>query len=294
MRVTNRMISDRALASLSRQGEAVSHAQEQVTTGKRIVKPSDDPAGARRAVRLRDSLAQTKQYLRNIDTASAQMKAADAAFDVASDAVLRAKELAVQASNGSLTASDRAAITKEVEQLARTLVGQAATKSGTDYVFSGFRTDRAPFAEAPAGSATVSAYAGDSGSIKARIGPGVSVGINVTADVAFKPALDALAVLHADLLAGKAPSTATSSALDTGFTALSNARTDLGARENRIEQAQTGLGDLEIAATSLLSNLEDTDFAEAITELNSRQTAYEAAVKSTSKILTTSLLDYLR
>ena len=144
MRITNRMITDQALAALTAQADAIAHAQDQVTTGRRIVKPSDDPAATRSAIRLRDALAQTTQYLRNIDVADARMSAAESAFSVSSETMSRASELAVQGANGTLTAADRGTMAKEVEQLSRTLVAQAATKNGGAYVFSGFQTDVAP------------------------------------------------------------------------------------------------------------------------------------------------------
>jgi flagellar hook-associated protein 3 FlgL len=273
---------------------AVAHAQDQVVSGKRIVTPSDDPASTRSAIRLRDAMAQTTQYLRNIDVASDRMAAAEAAFSVANDAMLRAKELAVQGATASLSASDRASLAQEVEQLARSLVQQAATKSGSDYVFSGFRTDLPPYTEAPAGSAVVSLYAGDSGQMLARIGPGVTVATNVTADIAFKPALDALAQLHADLLAGTPVQQTTLTQVDTGREAVMSAWSDLGSRQNRMERTQQSLGDLQTTSTKMLSDLEDVDMAQAITDLTTRQTAYEAAIKTNARILTTTLLDYLR
>jgi flagellar hook-associated protein 3 FlgL len=294
MRITNRMLADRALAGLTAQMNAVAHAQDQTVSGKRIVTPSDDPASTRSAIRLRDAMAQTTQYLRNIDVASDKMSAAEAAFSVANDAMLRAKELAVQGATGSLSATDRASLAQEVEQLARSVVQQAAAKSGSDYVFSGFRTDQAPYAEAPAGSAVVSSYAGDGGQMLARVGPGVTVATNVTADVAFKPALDALAQLHADLLAGTPVQQTTLTQVDTGRDAVMSAWSDLGSRQNRMERTQQSLGDLQTTSTKMLSDLEDVDMAQAITDLTTRQTAYEAAIKTNAKILTTTLLDYLR
>jgi flagellar hook-associated protein 3 FlgL len=294
MRITNRMAADRSLAGLQALSQLVQHAQDQITSGRRIARPSDDPAATHAAVRLHDSLAQTNQYLRNIDAADARMSTAEAAFSVSSDVMLRAKELGVQGANGSLSPSDRQVMAKEVEALARTLVQQAGTKLGADYVFSGYQANVPPFAEAPAGSAAVSAYAGDAGQVMARIGPGVTLAVNVTADVAFKPALDALAQLHADLLAGNPVQASTLTAIDAGTAALTDARTELGASQARLAQTQQSLGDLQLVATRLLSNLEDVDVAEAVIALTSHQNAYDAAAKANGRILSTSLLDYLR
>ncbi len=294
MRITNNMMSTRSLADLVAQMEAVAHAQQQVDSGRRIVQPSDDPAGTRTAIRLRDALGQTNQYLRNIDTADTRMSAAEASLSGASDVLQRARELAVQGANGTLSAANRSAMALEVEQLARALVHQANAKSGDDYVFSGFRTDVAPFIEAPPGSAVASLYQGDAGLMQARIGPGETVATNLLGDAAFKPALDALAALHADLIGGGLVAGATISAVDAGSRAIIDAWADLGARQNRLSRTQQSLGDVLLATQKLLSNTEDVDFAAAVTELTSRQTAYEAALKTSGRILQTSLLDTLR
>lgn len=294
MRITNQMVSDRALAGMTSLYDLVQHAQDQITSGRRISQPSDDPAGTRRAIRLQETLDQTTQYSRNIDTADGRLTAADSALSGAADVMQRARELAVQGANGSLSASDRNAMASEVEQLARSMVGQAATKFGSDYVFSGFQTGTPPYAEAPAGTATVSAYAGDAGQTVVRIGPGVTIPTNVAGDATFKPALDALAQLHADLTGGDAVQASTIASIDTGQAALTDAWTEIGARQNRLDQTKTSLGDLQLTSTKLLSDLKDVDLAEAITELTSRQTAYEAAAKANGRVLSTSLLDYLK
>ena len=140
----------------------------------------------------------------------------------------------------------------------------------------------------------MSVYGGDNGRLVARVGPGVTVGINVTADIAFKPALDAIAALHADLLSGNPVQGATLAGIDGGLQGITDAWTDIGARQNRLTQTQQGLGAIQVSTQKLLSDLEDTDLAAAITELTTRETAYEAAIKTNARILSTSLLDYLR
>jgi flagellar hook-associated protein 3 FlgL len=294
MRITNRMMSERTIADLSTQLAAMARAQERLTSGKAILRPSDDPAGTRTALRLRDTLDATAQHLRNIEAASRDMAVADTARAGASEVIQRARELALQGATGSLGADDRAMLAREVEQLARTLVGHAGTTSGDRRVFSGFRTGTAPYAEAPAGSAAVSAYAGDTGAIMARIAPDVTVQVNVTADEAFGPALAALAALHADLTGGGAVQGSTLTALDDGLEAVLGAWATLGARANRLESTRETLEGIELTTTTLLSTIEDADLADAVVELTTRQRAYEAAIKANGQLFQASLFDVLR
>jgi flagellar hook-associated protein 3 FlgL len=222
------------------------------------------------------------------------MAVADTALAGASGILQRARELALQGANGSMGADERGMLAREVEQLARTLVGYAGTTSGDRRVFSGFRTDVAPYAEAPTGSAAVSAYAGDPGAVMARIGPATAVQVNLTADEAFGPALAALAALHADLTAGAPVQGATVAALGDGLDAILGAWATLGARMNRLESTREALEGIELTTATLLASVEDADLADAIMDLTTRQRAYEAAIKANGQLFQASLFDVLR
>ncbi len=294
MRITNLMLHQQALASLATNVEALSRIQEQVSSSKRLLRPSDNPTDVRSAVQVRDALAELDQFLRNIATAERSTSAADTALGAAGDILQRARELAIQGANGTLSASDRATMASEVEQLARALVGQARTKVGDQYLFSGFQTATAPYTEAPAGSAAVSAYQGDGGAIVARIGPAATMVINLPADTTFGPALAALAQLHADLSAGMPVQAATINQLDAGQSVLLAGRALTGARANRLENTQVSLEDSVLSAQRLLSNLVDVDMTQAITELSQRQAVYQASLEVNARIIQPSLIDHLR
>jgi flagellar hook-associated protein 3 FlgL len=287
MRITNRMLSDNAIRQLQANIERLAKSQEQVSTTRKLNRPSDGPSDTRAAVKVRDTLAELQQDQRNIDTADRSLSAADGALGAANDIVQRARELALQGANGSLSPSDLQSIGLEVDQLEGALLQQSQAKAGDSYVFSGFRTDRAPYATA------TGAYQGDAAAITARIAPGLQVRTNVTADVAFAPALGALEALRAELAAGKPVSAATISALDGGQAALLQARSTIGATQNRVADTRTTLDGTILAAQKLLSDLVDVDMAQAISDLSSREASYQAALKVNANILQTSLLDYI-
>jgi flagellar hook-associated protein 3 FlgL len=288
MRITSQMMSDDSIRQLQANMERLSKSQEQVSTTRRLNRPSDDPSQTRSAVKLRDSLSELDQFQRNIDIADRLLSATDAALGSANEILQRARELAIQGANGALSPADRTAIGAEVDQLLSGLFEQARARSAGAYIFSGFRTDVPPLLT-PTG-----AYQGDHGTILARTAPSTTVQVNVTADTAFGPALQALDALRTELLAGTPVSGATIASIDTGQDALLTARALTGARQNRMAGTRTYLDDGILAAKTLLSDLEDADMAQAISDMSNRQASYEAALRVNARLLQTSLIDLLR
>jgi flagellar hook-associated protein 3 FlgL len=281
------MLHDQALAGLARNVDALARAQERVGTGRRLNRLSDDPAQVSNAVNLRGSLAELEQYVRNIDAAERRLSAAEAALGSAGDIVLRAHELAVQGANDTLSASDRQMIGAEISQLLNTLVELSATRVAGAYIFSGFRTDVRPYATAGG------PYQGDNGAIMARTAPGTTIQVNVSADVVFAPAIDALVDLAAEMTAGTRTSAATISALEAGQDALLVGRARIGATQAGLAETRSYLEGGMLASTRLLSDLEDADMAEVISELTQREATYQAALQVNARILKRSLLDEL-
>ncbi len=122
MRVTNRMLVETVVRNLQHNLDALNQIQNQVSSGKRVTRPSDDPEAAALGVRLRHEKATGDQFLRNVEQARSWLTASDQALGDIGDALSRIRELAIQAANGTYTASDRAAIGQEVDQLRRHII----------------------------------------------------------------------------------------------------------------------------------------------------------------------------
>jgi len=287
MRVTTNMLHTNALRNLQANASRLADAQSRAAGGRRLTKPSDDPGQTWTALKLRDSISELNQYVRNIDAADRTMSASEAALGSAGELLQRARELSVQASNGTLSPFDRQQIAAEIGQIQEALVDLTETKVAGAYVFSGFKTDTAPYASA------TGTYQGDSNTMTVKTGQSASIVTNTLGDVAFGPALAALDALKTDLLAGNAPSASTQTQLDAGLDALLTARGDIGARQNRLDDARTALEDGIVTATKLLSNLEDIDMADAISDLTQREAMYEAALRVNARVLQTTMLDIL-
>jgi flagellar hook-associated protein 3 FlgL len=292
MRVTEGMIYNSANRSLTSTMAAMQAATEQVASTRRLNRPSDNPADARSAVQLRDILAELDQFARNIDSASAKVNAMDTALASAGSLIQRANELAIAGANGTLSASDRAAMAQEVTQLIEALGQDSGAQVNGEFVFSGFRVDRPPYTVTAAG--TLSAYQGDYGVSLARIGPASTMQVNMAGETVFQPAIDALAQLKADLESGTAVQPGTITAIGSALDSMLAARAQIGARANRLDDAKSAQAALVTSNKALLSQLEDVDMTAAITELTKRQTTYQATLATTAKVIQTSLIDYLR
>jgi flagellar hook-associated protein 3 FlgL len=292
MRVTNAMVYNTATNSLSTDLAALQSITEKVSSSKQLNRPSDNPADVQSAVGLNDTLAQLNQYIRNIDNASNKVSAMDTALSSASDLIQRANELAIQGANGTLDASQRASMAAEVAQLTEAMAQDASAKVGNEYIFSGFRTDRAPFQVAGPGQA--GAYQGDHGVVLARVGPSSTLQVNLPGDAVFQAAIDALTQLQADLNSGQPVQQSTIAQISGALQTMTQAQATVGARANRLDDARTAQQALVTSNQAMLSQLEDTDMPSAITELTKRQTTYQATLAVTAKVMQTSLIDYLR
>jgi flagellar hook-associated protein 3 FlgL len=299
MRITEGIISGRNLADLQRANAAVAKASQQVSTGNRLSRPSDDPQAVQKALNLRGDLAATAQYM---DTASASQgwaQATDDALSDINDVLQRAREAVVQGGNGTMSQKDRNDIATQIDQL----IGQAkasgnATFDG-QYIFAGQKTDTAPYD--PDGADT---YNGDTGSIVRTIGPGVSVQLNgsmgsVLGNGSDGKALQVLRDIAAHLRGGTAADTnalrtSDLSAIDASMADVSTARAEAGALSNRLTTAANRLTDLQTSTEKVRSGVEYVDLAEAISTLSSQQAVYQAALQATGSSLSQrTLMDFL-
>ena len=187
MRVTTGMAQRHVLSDLQRVQERLANAQSQVSGGKRIEKPSDDPLGAERAMRLNDQLESTGAYRTAVDESRSWLDATDSALSSLNDVVQHVRELTLQAANGSTSDAGRQAIKQQIDQ--RTEQAKTTLNGAYDgrYLFSGTKTDTPPYS-----AATGDAYQGDANPVVRQIGPGVSVQVNVTGDDVLSGLLPAL------------------------------------------------------------------------------------------------------
>jgi flagellar hook-associated protein 3 FlgL len=264
--------------------------QNQITSGSRITRPSDDPIGAARALNLQESLTVSEQYVRNIDQASSWLNTTDSVLDSVTQALHRSRELTVQASNDALSPSDRSAIDSEIAQLQQHVLDLSSSKYGPYYLFAGTRSDAPGYASASPGG-----YVGNSSQILREIAPGTRMGVNANAQATFDPVFTALANVRSGLAANDANAIRASlDDFDNALDAINVSRAEIGAKSNRLDFLKTRQKDITVNLTGLLSETKDVDMAEALTNFSMAQAVYQASLKAGAQALQPSLLDYIR
>jgi flagellar hook-associated protein 3 FlgL len=291
MRVTSDMSQRHVLSDLRRVQERLANAQSQVSGGKRIEKPSDDPLGAERAMRLNDQLESTGAYRTAVDESRSWLDATDSALSSLNDVVQHVRELTLQAANGSTSDAGRQSIKAQIDQLAEEAKHTLNSAYDGRYIFSGTATDTAPYS-----AATGDAYQGDASPVVRQIGPGVSVQVNVTGDDVLAGLLPTLRTLSAHLAANDTASLGTTDlqAIDAGFDNLTAKRGLVGAITNRVDAAGARLDDTTDITTAFLADTQDADLPQALTDLSAQQAALQAALRGGATLIQPSLMDFLR
>ncbi len=273
---------------------AMTRAESQVASGKRITRASQDPAGMSRALELRARLRAHEQERRNIEDGQRWVDLADLELQSAVDQMHRVRELAIRGAN-STNAADRVAIASEVAAIRDGLLSIANTRQQGRGIFAGFATG-----DAVTKVGGVWTYTGDAGAVMRRISDDLEVQVNVIAADAFGFAagndvftlLDDLetALLTDDAVGIDTSISDVALATDTLLESLAT----LGSAGRRIEDASLEvLADIELVRGEI-STIEDVDLSEALLELSLNETAYQAAMTAFTRASQSSLVDFLR
>lgn len=184
-RITQGMLYSRALINVQNGLSRYSQLQQQVASGKRISKLSDDPAAALRILPLRNDIRNLAQLGDNVALARETLNTGAASLEDASALMQRVRELTTQAANGTMSSSDRSSVGAEIEQLLSQLVSIGNSRRGDRYLFGGTASGTPPFAlQDGEGGARVT-YQGNHETLDVEVAPGVSTALNVPGDGIF-------------------------------------------------------------------------------------------------------------
>lgn len=179
MRIADKMALQQVQASLGRNRQEMHNVQEKSASQRRINRPSDDPLGATRVMSARVEEKTQGQFIKSLNIAKDFLSLTDQSLGEISEIISRAKELAIsQASEASANESTRRVAANEVEQLLMQTVQVANAKLGDRYLFSGFRTNQAPFNRQ-------GTYKGDDGEIKIQVNKNAYVSMNIPGNKIF-------------------------------------------------------------------------------------------------------------
>ena len=300
MRITARTIATNSLRGLNSNLAAVTKLQNQLTSGRTISTPSDDPTGTNTSMITRQGQAANTQQARNISDGHTFLDATDSALQNMLDQARRVRDLAVRALNtgGSSTASN-AAIATEVDGIQQSLIGQANQVVQGKPIFGGVTSgNQAYLADGTyvgvGGANAIPVYP-----VTRRVSDVESIRVDITGPEAFgDPAsgkdLFAVVTNIATNARNGTPQASDLDDLDAVIQRMSTAAADIGTRSSRMDDAATVNSAQSLSLQAKLSDTEEVDLPRTIMELQMQQTGYQAALSVTAKSLQPTLLDFLK
>jgi flagellar hook-associated protein 3 FlgL len=290
-RITPQITARRTMANLQRNTDALNRLQDQLSSMKRLRRPSDNPVNAVSALHYRSDLGRSEQLTRNIDDGVTWLNLADASLSSIMTQVHRVRDLSVQGRNATSDAGAREAFAMEIDRIRDSIIGLANTKNLDRAIFGGNASGGVAYD--PGGN-----YVGTSGSVDRTVAPGVRVQVNVNGDEVFGAPGDdifvALSRISHSLRTNPTALDADVANLDTRIQTIENAQASIGARTRRLETMKDRNDTDGITLKQSLSQVEDADLAQVTLELQMQQVAYQAALQATAKVIQPSLVDFLR
>jgi flagellar hook-associated protein 3 FlgL len=267
--------------------------------------PSDDPISAQQAMNMKVLLAANSQYSRNIETGNIWLSQMDSSLSDMNNVMVRVKELAIQMANGTYDASARENAVNEIEQLKAQLISLGNTQIGGKYVFGGFVTDQPPFITTATATNQVGDYIGTDDSINIQIDQQSFITINYSGGRLLRGGTppgsggtDIIGVMDGLITAlnnnDVSGITSAITSVTSSIQQIQAAQSEVGARENRLENASEILTGTKDYLTKALSNKEDADYTEVLSDIAKQQTIYQATLQATAIFSRISLLDYMK
>ncbi len=312
-RITPQMLDNSTVNTISNDLNQLDQVQQQLSTGYQINQPSDNPVGAAITLSLQGEVSAYSAYHQNITQGVAVVQTEGTSLQQIQQVVQSARELVVQASNGTLNASDMQAAAQQIYQYIGQIKETANTQYDGSYVFSGSAVDTPPWQADPGSPDT---FAGNQGTVNYAIGPSTQLAVSanlysvlgdgVGTGGAFVPSatpgnpgtgglLATLRTVYSDLQAGNHGALgAQLTNLTTNLNALISLQANVGATQDRLQMADATISSLSATATIELGNVYNTDMAQATVQFSTLQAGYQAALQSTADIIQTSLLNFLQ
>ena len=307
MKISTHLMCERASHQMTSAQTNLAKSQAQLAQGKQIINPSDAPDQASTVQRLKSILTRQDSYQTALNTVQNRLQGEDSTLSSVSDLLIRAKEIAVQANNDTLSTDNRKALGVELQGLRDQMLSLANTKdTNGNYLFAGSKVSQPPFVSVAGGSPQ---YVGDQTRMKVMVGENRSMPINRTGTDAFVPVNRTLPDgstqgvgffnVMDDLIKGVNTSDRPKmqgglGELDTLLGGLSMARANIGSGLKGIEQQTSVIEDTVLNLKTTLSSVEDLDYASAITKMNQQMLSLEAAQSSFAKISQLNLFNYIK
>jgi flagellar hook-associated protein 3 FlgL len=285
------------LYSLAETQRQMDKSLEQISSGRRISVPSDDPAGMAALIQNRSQSRANDEFSHSLTTIKSVLQTADSTLSSAVTELQRAITLGVQGATGTLPQAEREAISSEVAGIRDNILTLANSSFNGNYLFSGTKTDTIPFVIDPSAPSGVQ-YQGNSNMADVPVGENRVMATNIPGDQIFMStegnvfqAMNGLlsALQNAD---GTGTSDATA-ALRAGFDQLTSQRVVVGNALSQIDDNETFLSSEKLNLSDQENQIAGADLAESISSLLNTQTARNATLAAAGQVSRLSLFDYL-
>jgi flagellar hook-associated protein 3 FlgL len=302
IRLTPAMVTSATLNDLTASLSAIERTTDELSSGTTILQPSDNPYGASQVIDLQSQLDGLSSYESDAQNGIAWENTASGGLSSIAQSLQHVRELLVQGANGTYNQSDLETMALQVEQLTEGVKQDANIQYADQYVFAGTATTTAPYEQGN------DEYKGNAETITRAVGPGgasVTISTNISTLLGNGEAaedgklLDTLRTIAKDLRGGTAEDraalgTSDLQKLDGNMETLTQLQATAGSATDQLQAALTRNEDLQTAITGALSNLDDTNVAEASIAYANEQAAYEAALRASATIVQESLLNFLQ
>ena len=295
MRITFSQSYRDAQSDTNLAAEALAAAQRQVSSGHRINKPSDDPAGMNVAIADHAAVGTLDAYTKTADSTTSRLTVADSMLSDIIDKITAAQSAAVSAQGSQATQGQRDAAAAALQGISDALFGDFNAQFHGTYLFSGSKSTTAPY------QTGVSGYQGNTTPVSVDLGQGRTAQMSFDGSAIAQggdPAGDIFTVLSNLVTAAKAGnSTDLGQGLDALGRALdraSLAQTQVGTTFGLLDDARARISTERLGLNAELSTTEDADMASAITNMTQADTSYRAALAAFGRIGSVSLMDYLK
>ena len=275
--------------------------QDQISTGKQISVPSEDPVAFSNLAMLKSRSLRISQYETNITSIKQRLALEDNTLTQVNSILTRIRELSIQGANDTISSADRKSIGLEVSKLSETLIGLANTTDADNKpLFSGTKVDKLPFERNSNGMVV---YHGDSTKIEQSISDSNAMTLNSTGDNIFlnvetpdgkqKSLFDIIDRVAETLKNGDTPSSQLGDVVAT-LDHVTGSQTITGSRMSSIDYEYNHLMADKLSTNTRISILEDTDIEAAVTKMKQQMTSLQAAQSAFARITDLSLFNYLK
>lgn len=303
MRISTNTIYQSGISKISNLQSEQFKLMQQISTGQRIASPSDDPVASARALEVSHAKSINSKFADTRQTAQLKLNTLESNLTSVTNMMISVKSAMVSAGNPTYSDLERGFIASELKTTLDGLIGLANTRDAAgNYLYAGFETDTAPFVANASGAS----YVGDSNKQMLQVDSQRQMAVNATGDEVFQAGgNDIFATLQNLVTLLNTPLTPANQAaftagVATGLTSIQKGldnvltvRASIGSRLNEIDQLDVSGDDLELQYSKSLSEIQDLDYAAALSDLSKNQTIMEAAQKSFVATTSLSLFNFI-